>query len=92
MLYSYIPYWIEDLERVVLPVLRERINLINDKPKVDAVGVPEHNEEFSAPRHALSEFSHQVNAHYGRLCLGLAGISQELSTAFHNEQPACFFP
>jgi hypothetical protein len=25
-----------------------------------------HNE-FSAPRHALSEFSHQVNAHYGNL-------------------------
>ncbi|VFR13386.1 hypothetical protein SPFM14_00051 [Salmonella phage SPFM14] len=87
-----IPYWIEDLERVVLPVLPHYGNLINDKPKVDAVGVPELHNEFSAPRHALSEFSHQVNDIVERLCLGLAGISQELSTASWAGQPACFFP
>ncbi|VFR12307.1 hypothetical protein SPFM10_00062 [Salmonella phage SPFM10] len=73
-----IPYWIEDLERVVLQVNAHYGNLINDKPKVDAVGSTAFHNEFSAPRHALSEFSHYQKDIVERLCLGLAGISQEL--------------
>ncbi|VFR10249.1 hypothetical protein SPFM1_00063 [Salmonella phage SPFM1] len=47
--------------------------------------MPEHNEDIPYWIEALSEFSHQVNAHYGNLINDKAGISQELSTAFHNE-------
>ncbi|VFR13093.1 hypothetical protein SPFM12_00063 [Salmonella phage SPFM12] len=47
--------------------------------------MPEHNEDIPYWIEDLDEFSHQVNAHYGNLINDKPKVSQELSTAFHNE-------